>query len=162
MNKKISEFLSDREAITINADASVTEAIALMTTERHNYVLVTDNSAIVGIFTDRDLLNRVTSEKLLPADVKIKDVMTPNPETLGRDDYISYAIERMGRFGFRNIPIQGENGKTTVLTVWNIMSHLSEILADIEEAETDVEVRPIRNYKDKFLKAVNFCVSNLK
>jgi hypothetical protein len=32
----------------------------------------------------------------------------------------------------------------------------------IEEAETDVEVRPIRNYKDKFLKAVNFCVSNLK
>lgn len=32
----------------------------------------------------------------------------------------------------------------------------------IEEAETDVEVKPIRNYKDKFLKAINFCVSNLK
>jgi hypothetical protein len=30
----------------------------------------------------------------------------------------------------------------------------------IEEAET--EVKPIRNYKDKFLKAVNFCVSNLR
>jgi hypothetical protein len=30
----------------------------------------------------------------------------------------------------------------------------------IEEAET--EVKPIRNYKDKFLKAINFCVSNLK
>jgi hypothetical protein len=32
----------------------------------------------------------------------------------------------------------------------------------IEEAETETEVKPIRNYKDKFLKAVNFCVSNLK
>lgn len=32
----------------------------------------------------------------------------------------------------------------------------------IEEAETDVEVKPIRNYKDKFLKAINFCVSSLK
>lgn len=32
----------------------------------------------------------------------------------------------------------------------------------IEEAETDVEIKPIRNYKDKFLKAINFCVSNLK
>jgi hypothetical protein len=32
----------------------------------------------------------------------------------------------------------------------------------IEEAETDIEVKPIRNYKDKFLKAINFCVSNLK
>jgi hypothetical protein len=30
----------------------------------------------------------------------------------------------------------------------------------IEEAET--EIKPIRNYKDKFLKAINFCVSNLK
>ncbi len=32
----------------------------------------------------------------------------------------------------------------------------------IEEAETATEVKPIRNYKDKFLKAINFCVSNLK
>ena len=32
----------------------------------------------------------------------------------------------------------------------------------IEEAETEIEVKPIRNYKDKFLKAINFCVSNLK
>jgi hypothetical protein len=32
----------------------------------------------------------------------------------------------------------------------------------IEEAETEVEVKPIRNYKDKFLKAINFCVSNLR
>jgi hypothetical protein len=30
----------------------------------------------------------------------------------------------------------------------------------IEEAET--EVKPIRNYKDKFLKAINFCVSDLR
>ena len=32
----------------------------------------------------------------------------------------------------------------------------------IEEAETEVDIKPIRNYKDKFLKAINFCVSNLK
>ena len=32
----------------------------------------------------------------------------------------------------------------------------------IEEAETDIEVKPIRNYEDKFLKAINFCVSNFK
>jgi len=34
-------------------------------------------------------------------------------------------------------------------------------LQTLEEAETDIEVKPIRNYKDKFLKAINFCVSNL-
>ena len=35
-------------------------------------------------------------------------------------------------------------------------------LQTIEEAETDIEIKPIRNYKDKFLKAINFCVSNLR
>lgn len=31
-----------------------------------------------------------------------------------------------------------------------------------ENIETETEVKPIRNYKDKFLKAINFCVSSLK
>ena len=35
-------------------------------------------------------------------------------------------------------------------------------LQTIEEAQTDIEIKPIRNYKDKFLKAINFCVSNLR
>lgn len=35
-------------------------------------------------------------------------------------------------------------------------------LQTLEEAETDIEVKPIRNYKDKFLKAINFCVSNFR
>jgi len=137
MNKKISEFLTEQAAVTIQADATVKDAILLMTAEQHNYVLVAENNSIVGIFTDRDLLNRVTSENLLPAEVIIRDVMTPNPDTLKTDDYIGYAIEKMARQGFRNIPISDENGNMSILTVWNVMSHLSEILADAEEAESD-------------------------
>jgi CBS domain-containing protein len=140
MHKKISEFLTDEAAITIPADSTVLDAISVMTAERHNYVLLTDNDSIVGIFTDRDLLNRVTSEKLLPSEVTVRDVMTPNPDALKTDDYINYAIEKMARYGFRNIPITDDKGNTTVLTVWNVMSHLSEILADAEEAENDKDI----------------------
>ncbi|MGK0297636.1 MAG: CBS domain-containing protein [Gammaproteobacteria bacterium] len=140
MNKNISEFVSDEIAITIDVNATVMDAVSVMTSAHHNYVLVTDNGSTVGIFTDRDLLNRVTSEKRMPAEVAIRDVMTPNPDTLKTDDYISYAIEKMGRNGFRNIPIKNEAGTTSVLTVWNIMSHLSEILDDAEQAENDKEI----------------------
>ena len=140
MNKKISKFLTDETPITLHADATVMDAISVMTAEHHNYVLLTDKDSIIGIFTDRDLLNRVTGEKLLPTDVKIRDVMTPNPDTLKTDDYISYSIEKMARYGYRNIPIVDENGDTSVLTVWNVMSHLSEILADAQEAELDKDI----------------------
>ena len=140
MNKKISEFLDDDAAITINADASVKDAISVMASEKHNYVLVTDNGSVLGIFTDRDLLNRVTAEKRLPADVKIRDVMTPEPDSLHHDDYIGYAIERMARYGVRNIPVETDTSEKAVLTVWNVMTHLSEILADVEETEHDKDI----------------------
>ena len=140
MNINISEFVSDEVAITIDVNATVMNAISVMTSARHNYVLVTDNDLTVGIFTDRDVLNRVTSEKLIPAEVVIRDVMTPNPDTLKTDDHISYAIEKMGRNGFRKIPIEDESGTTSVLTVWNVISHLSEILDDAEQAENDKEI----------------------
>ena len=140
MNKNISEFLSSESAQTINADATVMDAISEMVTHRQNYVLVMDNETIVGIFTERDLLNRVINEKLLPADVIVRDVMTPDPDTLKRTDYIAYAIERMARYGFRNIPVLDEGSPPAVLTVWNVMSHLSEILADVEETEIDKDM----------------------
>jgi len=140
MNKSISEFLTDTSANTIRADATVMDAISAMTRQRHDYVLVMENGSIIGIFTERDFLNRVIGERLLPERVPIREVMTPDPETLMRSDYISYAIERMARYGFRNIPIVDEGEPPAVLTVWNVMSHLSEILADIEEDGIDREI----------------------
>ena len=140
MYRKISEFLQDASAKTIQADATVMEAVSAMISERHDYVLVMEDGAIVGIFTERDFLNRVIGKRLLPAEIFMRDVMSPKPETLMRADYISYAIERMARHGFRNIPIVDENSPPAVLTVWNVMSHLSQILADIEESGIDKDI----------------------
>jgi CBS domain-containing protein len=140
MNKQISDFLSQDPAITIHSGATVSEAVSVMTSEKHNYVLIEDNNDIVGIFTDRDLLNRVLSEQLLPDEVKIRDVMTPDPELLEPSDYIAYAMERMARYGYRNIPIKLDEGGIAVLTVWNVMSHISDILIDVEEQESDLDM----------------------
>lgn len=140
MNKKISDFLSDDKAITIDSNARVLDAIKLMNTEKHNYVLVMENNNVQGIFTERDLLNRVLSEKKLPADVILRDVMTPNPDSLNRDDYIGYAVERMARYGYRNIPVEDGKEGPVVLTVWNVMTHVSDILIDAEETESDREI----------------------
>jgi CBS domain-containing protein len=107
MNKKISDFLTDHNVLTIDPASSVQDAIELMKTQGQSYVLVTDGDRIVGIFTERDLLNRVLSEKKLPAEVQVQEVMTPNPDALNPDDYIAYAVERMARYGYRTIPVEG-------------------------------------------------------
>jgi hypothetical protein len=35
-----------------------------------------------------------------------------------------------------------------------------ERLQSLEETDQELEVKPIKNYKEKFLKAINFCVNS--
>jgi len=35
-----------------------------------------------------------------------------------------------------------------------------ERFQSLEETDQELEVKPIRNYKEKFLKAINFCVNS--
>lgn len=133
IQKPILDFLSDKPDLTIAADASVMDAVEKMTREHSECLLVIENEELVGIFTDRDFLNRVVGARLIPADTALRDVMTVNPDTLRPGDGVAYAVERMASRGFRNIPIVDDDKPTTVLTVWDVMSHLSEVLNEVEE-----------------------------
>lgn len=48
----------------------------------HRQVLVVDNGGLAGIFTEKDMLNRVLSKGKNPDEVSVSDVMTPNPDTV--------------------------------------------------------------------------------
>ncbi len=41
-----------------------------------------DNGGLAGIFTEKDMLNRVLSKGKNPDEVSVSDVMTPNPDTV--------------------------------------------------------------------------------
>jgi len=65
----------ERVVATVDENATVLEATILMTQKDIGSVVVTSNSAIKGLFTERDLMKKVVAEKRDPATVKIKDVM---------------------------------------------------------------------------------------
>lgn len=135
IQKTISEILRDRPAPAVSPKATVMDAVRAMTSQGLDCVLVVEQGAVVGIFTERDFLNRVAAEGLIPAQTNISDVMTRDPEVLRPDNCISYAIERIATRGYRNVPIV-ENGRPpAVLTVRDVMKHLSDVLAEVEEAD---------------------------
>ncbi|MFO1096185.1 MAG: CBS domain-containing protein [Planctomycetaceae bacterium] len=67
-------------------------------------MLVTDGGNLVGIFTERDVLNRV-----LPApgqlDRPLSEFMTATPETLRTADSIAFALHTMSVHGLRHLPV---------------------------------------------------------
>jgi CBS domain-containing protein len=111
----------------------VARAFDAMRRESHDCVLVMHDDQLAGIFTSRDFLNRVAARSGDPATIELATVMTRSPRTLGPDDPVAFAINWMAIEGFRNVPIVDDGGNVLgVLTVWDVMRHLSDIFDEID------------------------------
>lgn len=136
IRKLIGDLLSlDVPAPQVAVGATVSEAIAAMRAHPVHSVVVTDEGAVVGIFTERDLLTRVCARDLDPATTPIAEVMTPDPVTLPESACITYAIHHMGLGGLSNVPIIDDDGKLVALVgVEEVVRHLDEVFADLHAA----------------------------
>ena len=111
-----------RPPLGLHPDDSVEAAWRLMREHRVGCVLVVDDGALVGILTERDLLLRVDT----PGSARpIREVMTPDPETLSPDDPIVYALNKMSVGGFRHVPLVDADGHPVgVVSVKDVVDYI--------------------------------------
>jgi CBS domain-containing protein len=135
IQKTIAEFVVNVDMVSVKPDEPVTAALAAMREHKSDSVLIVDaDNKLIGIFTDRDFLNRVAAEKRDPSSTPIKDVMTPDPESLHATDCMTYAINRMAVRGYRNVPIIDADGHPiSVLDVRIVMMHLLKVFVQIDK-----------------------------
>jgi len=119
----------------VSPEDTVRKAIEAMWRARTSCVLVTAEGKLQGIFTERDFLCRVAAEGRSPGETRVGEVMTENPETLGVDHNVAYAINKMIVEGFRNIPVLDDSGQAVlVVSVRDIIEQLAEIFGDVAAA----------------------------
>lgn len=81
---------------TIDAEASVFDAATRMSKRHIGALPVTRHDKVIGIFTERDILNRVIALKRLPEETPVKDVMT-TPVACCRPDTTEATCRRIMR-----------------------------------------------------------------
>jgi len=81
-----------------------------MAAEHIGAVPVTDGNVIVGMFSERDLMLRVVSEKRDPEGTRVRDVMTSPVETIRRDATADDALKVMLEKHIRHLPIVERDG----------------------------------------------------
>jgi CBS domain-containing protein len=94
---------------TIDAEASIADAVGAMREHNVGCLLVTDAGRVVGIFTERDLLTRVLARGR-PLETAMRTCMTPNPVTVAPKDPVRTAIRRMQKGGYRHLPVVDDAG----------------------------------------------------
>jgi CBS domain-containing protein len=115
-----------RRPALVERTASIHEAVEAMREKRQGCALICDRGALVGLFTERDLLNRVMGEGVSFA-ITVEQVMTPNPKKLHTDDPVITAMRVMYEGDYRNIPLVDSYGKAAgVVTVFDLVSYIAE------------------------------------
>jgi CBS domain-containing protein len=101
----IYELVKDRRVYSIDADSTVLEAARFMMEHNIGALPVLRNGELAGIFSERDIMNRVVAIGRMPGTTKISEVMTPNPKSVNVDETVENSLFLMREFGFRHLPI---------------------------------------------------------
>jgi CBS domain-containing protein len=97
--------LVSRDPVACSPHASLSEALQKMTSSKVGAILVlNEGEELLGIFTERDVIQRVTLPQLT-LDTKIEKVMQTPVFSLSEDDTAQEAAMLMSRHSIRHVPI---------------------------------------------------------
>lgn len=108
---------------------SVLEAVRLMQKTRHGSVLVVEDGKLVGIFTERDVLDRLAGEDVDLERLPVQVVMTPKPQYLGEEDVLAFAVHRMAVGHYRHIPVLRDGHPVGFVSIRGVLKFLSARLS---------------------------------
>jgi len=101
----IYDLVKDRRVYSIEADHSVLEAARFMMEHNIGALPVLRNGELVGIVSERDIMNRVVAIGRMPGTTQVSEIMTANPKSIGVDETVENSLFLMREFGFRHLPI---------------------------------------------------------
>jgi CBS domain-containing protein len=135
----IRQVVCEREPYVVRDTATALDAAEYMAERNIGAVCVLDGGEkLCGIFSERDLLNRVVVRKLDPAGVPIRDVMSEPRAVIECGDTPHDALERMERVGSRHLPVVDGDKFIGMLSMRDIMR--------VEIGEQGAELQLLHEY----------------
>ena len=135
----IRDVLREREPYSVRVGGTVLEAAEFMASRKIGGVCVLDEEGrLVGILTERDLLNRIVLLRRDPADISIKDAMSELLAVIETRDTPHEALERMERIGRRHLPVVDGDRWVGMLSMRDLMR--------VELSEQGDEIKLLHEY----------------
>ena len=119
--------LLGRKFIVLNEKITLREAIDNIQEQHIGCVLLENDKKISGIFTERDIVQKIVGNRHELETEYVRDYMTKAPDVLYQNDAIGFALNKMIEGGYRHIPIINDSGKPIgVISMQDIINHLAD------------------------------------
>jgi len=131
--------LCRRDVVSCSPDIGLVVATRMMREQNISSVVVCEDGTPIGIFTDRDLRNKVVSRGIDPGTLTVRDIMNAPLIVIAEDDFLFEALYRMSRHNIHRIGVVDGDGRLTgIVTDSDIVRLQSntpqQLIRAIEEA----------------------------
>jgi CBS domain-containing protein len=130
-----------RDLVTCSGDAPLVDAVATMRERDISSMIVCAEGEPVGIFTDRDLRNKVVARGIDPHGLLAATIMSAPLIVVREDDFLFEALYRMSRNGIHRVGVVNAEGRLTGIVTDSDIINLQalspqKLLRDIAEAKS--------------------------
>ena len=132
--KTAQDLISEQELSVISKNQTVFEAAKLMTEKRIGALPVLEGERVVGIFSERDVMNRVVAKNLNPQTTTVEQVMTKDLIVGTPDEDIEAILGRMKQSNIRHLPIVEEGKLVGMLSLRDLLQ------ADLIEKDEEIKI----------------------
>ena len=101
--RKLREIMRAGFLFMVQRDATVREAVQVMTDNNVGIVLVLEGQRLVGVFSERDVVRRVVDRGLDPDRTPVGDVMTTEIVVGDPDEDYQSAMRKMDQASIRHL-----------------------------------------------------------
>lgn len=134
--------LRTKKPMVSEADEAVASLAERMGQKKVGCTLVVRDGKLVGICSERDVIQKVLCTGADPRKVRVEEIMTADPECLQPDDSVAFALHLMHIGGYRHVPlVNSEYEPKGIVSVKDIVDHIVE---HFPEEVYNLPPRPMR------------------
>ncbi len=138
MHKRIFELLRSKGTLvhTVSPDTSAADAVRRMNEAGVGSLIVTVDTDVIGIFSERDVLVRVVDALRDPLATSVEEVMSTRLVTIGPDATVSEGMRVMAEKRVRHLPVMEGRSLLGVISIGDLTK---AVVQDLQEEVVQLE-----------------------
>jgi CBS domain-containing protein len=136
--KKLRDIMRYGFLFTVARNATVAEAVRVMTKNNVGIVSVLDGAQLVGVFSERDVVRRVVDRGLDPVRTPVGEVMTADLVVADADEDCQSAIHKLDQANIRHLPVVSAGQLVSMLSIRDLLR--------VNMEDKDAEIHHLHTY----------------
>lgn len=151
MKRTARDILTEKggHMVTVNSDATMYQALTVMTQNKVGAIVIVEDEKIIGIWTERDLMFRVLEEGFDAKTARLRDNMSVNLISANVDDPAYKLYDKFLGRRIRHLLIEDGGEYIGIVSVGDVMkATLQQASEDLEELNNMVSLEYYENWKE--------------